>query len=181
MVKQIIVVRTDLNMRKGKIGAQVAHASMKVLLDRMSTECKVVPVFLVNEKSNKIGPTYQKEVKIKSFMYDPNSDWEQWLDGLFTKIVLGVGSLEELYELRNKASFLDLPFAVIEDAGKTEFFEKCPVCLGTGISCAAGEIEIKCGTCDGDGRVSKPTITCMAIGPAESAIIDQVTGHLKPI
>ena len=34
-IKQVIVVRKDLNMRKGKIATQVAHASMKVLLDVM--------------------------------------------------------------------------------------------------------------------------------------------------
>lgn len=27
----------------------------------------------------------------------------------------------------------------------------------------------------------KPTITCIAIGPADSADIDKITGHLKPI
>ena len=32
--KQWIVMRTDLKMRKGKMIAQGAHASMKVLLDR---------------------------------------------------------------------------------------------------------------------------------------------------
>ena len=31
--KQVIVMRKDLNMRKGKMIAQGAHASMKVLLD----------------------------------------------------------------------------------------------------------------------------------------------------
>lgn len=31
--KQIIVMRTDLNMRKGKMIAQGAHASLKVVLD----------------------------------------------------------------------------------------------------------------------------------------------------
>ena len=34
MVKQVIIFRRDLNMRKGKIAAQVAHASMKVFFDR---------------------------------------------------------------------------------------------------------------------------------------------------
>lgn len=34
MVKQVIVIRKDLGMRKGKMIAQGAHASMKVFLDR---------------------------------------------------------------------------------------------------------------------------------------------------
>ena|SRR3990167_2140805 len=33
MYKQVIVLRTDLNMRKGKMVAQGAHASMKVVLE----------------------------------------------------------------------------------------------------------------------------------------------------
>ena len=33
--KQIIVMRKDLNMRKGKLVAQGAHASMKALLENM--------------------------------------------------------------------------------------------------------------------------------------------------
>ena len=37
-VKQVIVVRRDLNMRKGKLAAQVAHASMKFLIDNNTSE-----------------------------------------------------------------------------------------------------------------------------------------------
>ena len=34
-IKQVIVMRTDLHMRKGKMIAQGAHASMKVFFDQM--------------------------------------------------------------------------------------------------------------------------------------------------
>lgn len=41
--KQVIVMRKDLNMRKGKMVAQGAHASMAVLLDMMTrSENKVL-------------------------------------------------------------------------------------------------------------------------------------------
>ena len=33
-IKQVIVMRTDLGMRKGKMIAQGAHASMKVFFER---------------------------------------------------------------------------------------------------------------------------------------------------
>jgi PTH2 family peptidyl-tRNA hydrolase len=36
-VKQVIVMRKDLNMRKGKMVAQGAHASMKVMMEKMRT------------------------------------------------------------------------------------------------------------------------------------------------
>lgn len=35
LTKQVIVLRKELNMQKGKIATQVAHASMKVFFDRM--------------------------------------------------------------------------------------------------------------------------------------------------
>ena len=46
---------------------------------------------------------------------------KQWMDGIFTKIVVYVNSVEEINELAEKAKTLDTPFAIITDCGKTEF------------------------------------------------------------
>ena len=40
-VKQVIVLRKDLNMRKGKMVAQGAHASMKVFFDRFHSSTRI--------------------------------------------------------------------------------------------------------------------------------------------
>ncbi len=98
-MKQIIVVRKDLNMRKGKIAAQVAHASMKVLLDRQIT--------LVNKS--------ELVLELTPEMYS-------WLfEEAFTKICVSVNSEQELLDLQAKANELNVPNALIVDSGKTEF------------------------------------------------------------
>lgn len=182
MIKQVIVVRTDLNMRKGKMCAQVAHASMKVLLDMMSTERKEVPVFPIDINTHEItGKPIPHEVIIKSIMFDPNSPWDEWLNGLFTKIVVGVNSLEQLRELQLHAAMNEIPHAIIEDAGQTEFKETCPHCYGKrefGVV-AMDERYNVCTFCNDTGKINKPTITCLAIGPDHSELIDQITGGLK--
>jgi PTH2 family peptidyl-tRNA hydrolase len=99
LMKQIIVVRKDLNMRKGKIAAQVAHASMKVLLDRQIT--------LVNKS--------ELVLELTPEMYS-------WLfEEAFTKICVSVNSEQELLDLQAKANELNVPNALIVDSGKTEF------------------------------------------------------------
>ena len=101
--KQVIVIRKDLGMRKGKMCAQAAHASMKVILDKMST------TYIGNESIDRSIYTKQGE------------PLHHWLNELFTKVVVGCDSKEELYELSKKAALLNIPFAIIEDAGLTEF------------------------------------------------------------
>lgn len=96
-VKQVIVVRRDLNMRKGKIAAQVAHASMQFLLHR-------------NFSSD---PT----VLVRTF----NQAEYLWLSGLFTKVVAGVDSEEELRDLINQAKAHEVMVYEITDSGRTEF------------------------------------------------------------
>ena len=102
-VKQVIVVRKDLNMRKGKLAAQVAHASMKVLLDNM-----------VRSSFSHYGEEWTLQVH-------PHTPLAKWLYGLFTKIVLYVEFEEAITALENRCHFAKIPCAVITDAGKTEF------------------------------------------------------------
>jgi PTH2 family peptidyl-tRNA hydrolase len=98
-MKQVIVVRKDLNMRKGKIGAQVAHASMKVLLDRQIT--------LVNKSE---------------LVLELTQELYQWLyEEPFTKICVSVNSEEELLQIQQKAIEMGVLNALITDSGKTEF------------------------------------------------------------
>jgi len=115
-IKQVIVIRKDLNMRKGKIAAQAAHASLAVILDRML----------------KTGhPPSRLHSWILEFPYD--SAWEKWLSGPFTKIVVYVESEEELKDLYNKAVEKNLPAAFIVDSGFTEFHgNKTATCIAIG-------------------------------------------------
>jgi PTH2 family peptidyl-tRNA hydrolase len=110
LVKQVVVVRKDLNMRKGKLAAQVAHASMKVLLDGM---------FQNHNKLSWSDPkTDFHEWKLLVTDKDP---LYEWLTGRFTKIVVYVESEEELKELQAKANLTNVRSALIQDAGNTEF------------------------------------------------------------
>ena len=96
-IKQVIVLRKDLNMRKGKMIAQGAHASMKVILD-------------LNES------------KTDDFMLIPlNAITREWFLGSFAKIALSVDSEHELMEIHHKAKRAELPCTLITDAGRTEF------------------------------------------------------------
>lgn len=96
-VKQVIVVRKDLNMRKGKIAAQVAHASMKFLVDN-------------NEAVR------GDEVIIKLTPAEA-----MWLTGSFAKVVVGVDSEEALQDLIFQAELADIEVHPIVDSGRTEF------------------------------------------------------------
>ena len=97
MIKQVIVMRKDLNMRKGKMIAQGAHASMKVFFDR-------IEYLDTSMKVNGITPQML-----------------EWINGIFTKVVVSVKSEEELLDIQKQANEKGLPNALIKDVGKTEF------------------------------------------------------------
>jgi len=121
-IKQVIVVRKDLNMRKGKMCAQVAHASMKIILDQMERTTRQYVTL------DSVDVFYQEwRILIKQ-----DSPLDKWLADKFTKIVVSVDSEEELMSLYVKAQSAGLPNALIQDAGKTEFKEPTYTCIAIG-------------------------------------------------
>jgi PTH2 family peptidyl-tRNA hydrolase len=96
-IKQVLIIRKDLNMRKGKIAAQAAHASN---------------VFLVNKiKQLRERPS---EVNFTQVELD-------WIDNKFTKICVSVDSEAEMLEIYNLAKDSGLHVSKIIDSGTTEF------------------------------------------------------------
>lgn len=106
--KQVIIARTDLNMRKGKLASQCAHASMAVLTGLMP------PVQVAFKEGDPV-------MKIRSFYCDVDSALNLWLEGAFTKIVVGVNSEEELLSLYQKTLDSGILCSLIKDNGVTEF------------------------------------------------------------
>lgn len=117
-IKQVLCIRSDLKMRKGKMIAQGAHASMKVLLDR-----KILPRFRKKKKHPKL------------LVIDLSTEeMAEWVYGtVFKKIVCKINSKKELLDLAKQADKKDIPYSIIEDAGFTEFHgEKTLTCLAIG-------------------------------------------------
>jgi len=113
--KQIIVMRTDTDppMRKGKMIAQGAHASIAFLTLRIRRKKDGDAVF-ARHKSNLT-----------------DAMWE-WLHGPFTKVCVRVDSEKELLEIHEKALAAGLESHLITDSGKTEFKEPTNTCLAIG-------------------------------------------------
>ena len=97
VAKQVIVMRKDLGMRKGKMIAQGAHASLKVLTDR------------------------RREVDDDTFAIALTPAMAAWLTGRFTKVCVSVDSEAALDAVVERARAASVPVALIVDAGKTEF------------------------------------------------------------
>ena len=96
-------------MRKGKMIAQGAHASMKIFFD----------------KFQKIdGIQFPSPIKYGiNLFFAPSEEELAWIDGLFTKICVGVDSEEDLLGVYTKAKMAGLNCSLIKDAGLTEFSE----------------------------------------------------------
>lgn len=105
MIKQVLVLRHDLQVRKGKLIAQGAHAAIGAL------------------------------AKAKA------EDIKKWEENGCTKICVSVPDENSLLQLRLDAWVAQLPYYLVQDAGRTEFHgEATYTALGIGPA-SAEEID----------------------------------------
>jgi PTH2 family peptidyl-tRNA hydrolase len=98
-VKQVIAVRRDITMGRGKLAAQVAHAAVSAAEKAHSTR----------------------------------QDWfNTWFSTGQAKVVVKVGSLENLIELEIHARTIGLPTVSVKDMGLTQIPPGTITCIGIG-------------------------------------------------
>jgi len=99
--KQVIVVRRDLKVRRGKEDAQAAHAACAFIGRQIQAQ------ILANQKDEFI-------VKLTPAQQD-------WIAASYAKVVCQVENEEELKALELKAKEAGLETHLIIDSGRTEF------------------------------------------------------------
>jgi peptidyl-tRNA hydrolase, PTH2 family len=110
-MKQVILVNEALKLPKGKLAAQVAHASLQ------------------------------------AYLCAPVSAQQAWSKVGMPKVILRCDSATDLLDIETRALQSGLPAALLRDAGRTV--------------------------------VEAGTITCLGLGPADTSVIDTLTGSLK--
>lgn len=164
--KQIIVVNKELNMSKGKMAAQVSHASMVFLTRMIQANTRKVAdglryAWQIDEHGKKTPQMYKRgdldtwarEARIRGEDYfyvrpvDPNNPYgelelcepryhyetnmvvdndiyEQWMGGVFTKVILSAKNENEMNKVVQKAIDAGMvegvDFFCIRDACLTE-------------------------------------------------------------
>ena len=96
MYKQVIVIRSDLKMGKGKIASQASHASLS---------------------------SYKRAGFLKRHKWEAEGS---------KKVVVKVGGEKTLMDIYEKAHAMNIPAALISDAGKTQVKSGTLTCLSLG-------------------------------------------------
>ena len=138
MYKQIIIARKDLGMSAGKLAAQVSHASMAFLTN------------IIRENSTLIyDDVYNSNLYIEKGLY------EDWINGIFTKVVLQAKNHNQLMKAVKMAEELGwkegVDYFLIKDCCKTELEPE--------------EVDE-----NGVGR----TLTCIGFAPKPAEEIDKI-------
>lgn len=123
-IKQVIVMRHDLKMRRGKQIAQGVHASMAFLTRRLQSRSSIS-------------------------LADFSAHAQTWIQGSFAKVCVRCNSEEELMAIHDQALQLGLEVHLITDSGRTEFHgQPTRTCLAIGpddatkIDQVTGQLEL---------------------------------------
>jgi len=108
-VKQMLVLRKDLNLSKGRLVTQGAHASIAFLTNKM--------------KDNLSNPEVLWWVNLSQAE-------KEWVYGTFFKVCVGVDSEKELLDIGYNAVMLGLSVKYIEET--TGFDKPTVTCLAIG-------------------------------------------------
>lgn len=125
-VKQAIVIRKDLKLRKEEYASIAASAGIKFLLD-----------------NNESDRTDELLVRL-------SQQEAQWLKESLSRSVLGIDSEGALGDLAFKAELMGV-----------------------------NSYTITAGSSGSEGET--PPLVCVAIGPDDEDLVNQLTNHLKPI
>ena len=107
--KQMIVVRRDLHMRKGKIAAQAGHACVEAVLMALAQEERLGDIVIAGDY-----------VSLRE-TGKPATALSDWFSKGVAKICVYVDSEEALLEIDRRAKEAGILSALICDAGMTEF------------------------------------------------------------
>ena len=109
LAKQMIVMRRDLKMRKGKIAAQAGHACVEAVLMAIAREGRGADV----QAGDGWAWLYHDE--------DDRTPLTDWFDAGVAKVCVYVDSEEELLVLAERGRELGFAGALVRYAGHTEF------------------------------------------------------------
>lgn len=109
-IKQVILIRKDLKMRRGKEIAQGSHASMQFLTEQ------IVPQ--VNEQSINSADADNNPLQTSITLSARDAFW---LSKGMAKVCLRVDSEEQLIAHHEKAIAAGIKSFLITDSGRTEF------------------------------------------------------------
>ena len=153
MYKQIIIVRKDLNMSHGKMAGQVAHASAAFFTNLLKEHVAGEVYSGAGMGSLMMKPL--NKYRIDSFDIEKGI-YEEWIDGIFTKVVLQAKNKNQLLKAKTMAEEMGLiegkDFFLIKDNCNTELEPE--------------EIDEK-----GHGRC----LTCIGFKPMDSEVIDKIS------
>ena len=114
-MRQLIIARKDLNMSPGKLAAQVAHASMAFISNKIRKCTNLIDCSTELDKS---------DLKYMAYFPIDLQEWREWWNGIFTKTVCEAKNLKQLLKAKTIAEDLGMKegedFFLIKDACLTD-------------------------------------------------------------